>query len=605
MMIRLADYIMRRLVAFGVRHVFMITGGGAMHLNDAVGKQPGLNYICHHHEQACSMAAEGYARSKGETAVVMVTTGPGGLNTLSGLMGQWTDSVPVVYISGQVKYETSLQNCPGIGLRQLGDQEVDIVEVVQPLVKYAASINDPDLIRYELEKAWSIASEGRPGPVWLDIPIDVQGAMVDDKTLKPFLPVPSRLSTHHFSDDILSNVFSLLCSAQRPIFVAGHGIRLSRAVNTFQRLVENISIPVVTTFNGFDLIDSKHPLFIGRIGTIGGRAGNFALQNSDLVFFLGTRNNIRQISYNYSCYARSAKKVVVDIDAAELTKPTLTPDIEIHADVGHFLLRLYQRINDHPITIQKDWLKWCRERKAKYPINVFEYQNDGPGINPYWLVKQLSDQIDNKTTIVTSNGTASVAYFQGATVKEGQRVLWNSGCASMGYGLPASLGAALATGRLTICLEGDGSLMMNLQELQTLAHHQFPVKLFVLNNGGYHSIRQTQQNFFGPRLVGCDPQSGVSFPDMRKIAAAFGLPYFCLQQHHELSERIAEVLNSPGPVFCEVIINPLLAFSPKTASIRRPDGNIVSRPLEDMAPFLDRNEFMENMLIPPLAESLE
>lgn len=603
-MVRVADYVMARLAQFGVRHIFMITGGGAMHLNDAAGKH--LPYICNHHEQASAIAAEGYARATGEAAVVLVTTGPGGLNTLTGVMGQWTDSVPVLYISGQVKYETSMRCCPQLGLRQLGDQEVDIVEVVKPLTKYAACVTDPLQIRYELEKAWHLANDGRPGPVWLDIPINVQSAQVDVEAMSGFAPEPQGIPGGNL-EEMLPRVLELFENAERPLLVAGHGIRLAGGQSDFYQLVEQTGLPVVTTFNGFDLIPSGHPQFIGRIGTIGDRPGNFALQNADLVVTLGSRNNIRQTSYNWGCYARSATVVSVDIDLRELNKPTFHADLPVCADVVAFMQRLQResRVLRARASWQK-WLAWCAERKKRYPTVLDDYRQAPPGlVNPYWFVNKLSGQLVEHDIVTTANGTASVVYFQAAHVKSGQRVIWNSGCAAMGYGLSAAIGAAVSSQRRVICIEGDGSLQMNLQELQTLVHYRLPVKLFVLNNNGYHSIRQTQENFFTPPLIGCDPDSGVSFPDLKKLVEAYGLPFVRISGHESLDELIRAALDTDGPSVCEVMVDPAQPFSPKVASVRRPDGSMVSRPLEDMAPFLPREELPDNLLVKPLPESDE
>lgn len=601
-MIKVADYIMQRLADYGVENIFMITGGGAMHLNNAAGRR--FHYICNHHEQASAIGAEGYSRTTGKPAVVLVTTGPGGLNTLTGVMGQWTDSIPVVYLSGQVKFETSLQSCKGTGLRQLGDQEVDIVEVVRPITKYAKCLVEPTEVRRVIEEAWYFATTGRKGPVWIDIPMNVQGALIDEDSLLSYIPALADENAV-VPVDAVHLTIQKLGESRRPLIVAGHGIRLAAAREPFLELVRQLSLPVVTTFNGFDLVPSEDPRYVGRIGTIGDRAGNLALQNADFVLMIGTRNNIRQISYNWQSCVREAFVVAVDIDPAELGKPTLVPDLPVCCDAAAFIELLRAKTTDFSREDeQRLWLDRCRKMASRYPVVLPEYADDAKGINPYYFCHQLSLAAREDEIIVTANGTASVAYFQGAIVKDRQRVIWNSGCASMGYDLPAAIGASIGSGNRVICLAGDGSLQMNLQELQTVVHHDLPVKLFVLNNQGYHSIRQTQENFFGHPLVGCDAESGVSFPDMEKISAAFGLPFVRLDKNKGLLDNVNSVLESKGPTVCEVIIDPTQPFSPKVASHRLDDGRIVSRPLEDMAPFLDRDEFLANMLIDPLPESI-
>jgi len=598
-MIRVADYIMDRLVYFGVKDIFMITGGGAMHLNDAAGHH--LRYICNHHEQASSIAAEGYARVSGKPAVVLVTTGPGGLNTLTGVMGQWTDSIPVLYLSGQVKFETSIQSCGDIGLRQLGDQEVNIIDVVRPLTKFAASVTDPLEIRRTLEHAWMTASSGRPGPVWLDIPMNVQSAQVDETTLSG---LQFDLSPAFDVDLALSQIkefFTLLNNAKRPLIVAGHGLRISGAREVFFKFAESLQIPIVSSFNGFDLIPSLHPLFVGRIGTIGDRAGNFALQNSDLILFLGTRNNIRQISYGWKCFGRAAKKIVVDIDAAELRKPTVSIDLKVHADVKFFLENLCkQRLESRQEW--GDWHAWCHERRKRYPVVLPEESYPSKPVHPYLFARTLSEELPDDSVVVTSNATANIVYFQGAMVKERQRVIWNSGCASMGYDLPAAIGACVANnGKRVICLAGDGSIMMNLQELATIVYQRLPIVIFVFNNKGYLSIRQTQSNFFG-ELYGCDIETGVGFPNILAVASAFGLATVRIEQNEGMREAIKSVLETPGPILCELDLGLIHTIEPKLASVRKPDGRMISKPLEDMSPLLGRDEFKKNMIIEPYIE---
>lgn len=606
-MIKLTDYIMDRLAAFGVTDVFMVSGGGAMHLVDSLGKHPALRYVCTHHEQAAAIAAEGYARTSGSLTVVVVTSGPGGTNAMTGVIGQWLDSVPVLYLSGQVKQETTIECCRELGLRQLGDQEINITDIVRPVTKYAAIVRDPARVRYELEKAIHVATRGRPGPVWLDVPLDVQAAAIDEGALLPYDSTedeppgdPGTLRTE------VEHVVSLLRSAKRPAFLAGQGIRIARAIPAFLTFVERARIPVLTSFCGFDLIPSGHELFAGRPGTLGSRYGNFVLQNADLLLCVGTRNNIRQVSYNWPVFARAATKVVVDIDPAELAKPTVRPDVPIQADASDFLLELNRQAGSALLPSWRDWLVWCQERKAGHPVVLQEYYRRDGAVNPYCFMETLTDLLDTGSIVVAGNGTACVALFQAGTVKDQQRIFWNSGCAAMGYDLPAAIGASFVRkGTPVICLAGDGSLQMNIQELQTVAFHHLPIKLFVLNNNGYVSIRQTQDTFFEGRHVGCGPDSGVGLPDVRRVAAAYDIPGVLIDSHARMREQIKEALETAGPVVIEVALDERQNFSPRVASEKKPDGRIVSKPLEDMFPFLPRDEFRRNMIIDPIDEGEE
>ncbi len=518
---RASDYIFKRLKeVYGVERVFMITGGGAMHLNDAV-YQSGLAYTCCHHEQACAIAAEGYVRAGKKLGVVNITTGPGGLNTLTGVMGQWTDSVPVLYISGQVKQSTTISACPDLPLRQLGDQEVDIISVVKPLTKYARQIRRAEDVKRILDEAVQTALSGRPGPVWIDVPMDIQGAQIDESALTD-LPAEITAALQAKKQPPVEQIqkcVELLRQAERPVLIAGNGIRLAGAQTLLQTFLQKLPMPVLGTFNGMDLIDEAHPCFVGRIGTLGSRAGNFALQNADLVLSVGSRNNIRQTSYNYEYFARGGQLVCVDVDAAEFQKPTVKPYLGIEADAGAFLEALSAVLPQRDFSA---WLAWGKARQAKYPVVLPGYAAAGP-VNPYYFVDRLSVLLPAEAVVATANGTACVVGFQAAKVKKGQRYFWNSGCAAMGYDLPAAVGAALASpGKTAVCLSGDGSFMMNLQELGTVVANRLDLKLIILNNGGYISIRQTQNNFFSGRHIGIDEKSGLMFPNFVKLAESFG-----------------------------------------------------------------------------------
>lgn len=603
MTIKVSDYIAQKLVENGINLVFMVTGGGAMHLDDSLGKNPNLQFICNHHEQACAMAAESYARLTGNIAAVCVTSGPGGTNTITGVLGAWLDSIPMLIISGQVKYDTTVRST-GMNLRQLGDQEYDIVKSVAPMTKYAVMVTDPYEIRYHLERALYLAKAGRQGPCWIDVPLNVQGAMVDEKNLKSYDPeIDSKEIPPEVSQDTISEIIRRIKSSKRPVILAGSAIRSSGAYNNFMKIVDLLKIPVVTAWNAHDSIPDDHPFYFGRPGTVGDRAGNFIVQNSDLLFVLGCRLNIRQISYYWESFAREAFKIIVDIDPLELNKPTVKPDLPIHANVADLIKSLIKELSPEGLAHKEEWLNWCSVRKNRYPIVLKEYWNRDKLVNPYCFIDVLSQYLQEGQITVTGDGTACVCAFQAVRIKKGQRLYTNSGCASMGYDLPAAIGACFASERQKIvCLAGDGSIQMNLQELQTIVHHRLPIKIFILNNNGYHSIRQTQESYFGQPIVGCDPQSGVSFPDMERIANAYRIPFIRCSTHGELNHCINTTLKGNNSFICEVMLTPDQPFAPKTSSQRLPDGRMVSKPLEDLAPFLDREEFKENMLINPVSE---
>ena len=610
---RVADYIAQALAEMGLTHVFLVTGGGAMHLNDAFGRAGGLTYACLHHEQACAMAAEAYARLGGRPAILNVTTGPGGINALNGVFGAYTDSLPMVVVSGQVRRETIASNVSA-ELRQLGDQEVDIVRMVGGITKYAVTVQDPQRIRYELEKAVLLAVSGRPGPVWVDVPIDIQGASIEPDDLPGFdatseagrreatLPAERDALTDEALRDAARAVVARLKASKRPCVLPGTGVRIAGAADDFLRVAEALGAPVATAFNAHDLIANDHPLYVGRAGTVGDRAGNFAVQNADFVLVLGCRLNIRQISYNWDSFARAAFVAMVDIDRAELGKPTLHIDLPVQADLSAFLAVLEAELADYQAPAEHGgYLQWCGERLRRYPTVLPEYWA-GEKVNPYCFAAALFDALGPDDIVVTGDGTACVVTFQAANIKAGQRLFSNSGSASMGYDVPAAIGAWHASGGKgrVVCIAGDGSVMMNLQELETIVGQRLPIKLFILNNNGYHSIRQTQQNYFPDNVVGCGPESGLTFPDFQKLGAAFGFPVNRAADHQGLRAAIGQTLEGAGPQLCEVILDQAQPFAPKLSSRRLKDGRMVTSALEDLAPFLPREELAENMLIPLL-----
>lgn len=593
---RVSEYIANRLVEFGVRHVFMLTGGGSMFLNYAIGKHPQIKTIFNHHEQASAMAAEGYARISGKPGVVNVTTGPGGINALNGVYGAFTDSIPMLVISGQVKRETYIRTYDLPELRQLGDQEVDIVSMVKGITKYAITVTEPQTIRYHLEKAWHLCQMGRPGPCWLDIPIDVQSSQINENELEGFASFldPEPVSVH--LKDSVSQTLTLLKNAKRPVILAGSGVRISNQTDEFLHIVHKLGIPVTTGWT-HDIIDSDDPVFCGRPGTIGTRGGNFTVQNSDVLLILGSRLNIRQTGYAWNSFARAAYKIWVDVDGAELRRPTIKPNLPIQADLRDFFTEMNKQLSDWNASQFSDWLAWCKERNEKYPAVLSKHKDFTGRINPYHFIGALFECLGKDDIVVTGNATACIVSFQAGKIKLGQRLFSNSGSASMGYDLPAAIGAAVAgEGKKVICLAGDGSLQLNLQELQTVIHYQLPIKIFVLNNGGYLSIRTSQKGFFGG-TVGESPESDVSFPDTLKLAQAYGIPAWRLDSE-DFSERIDEILAMSGPVICEVMLDPAQGFEPRQSSRQLPDGRIISAPLEDMFPFLERDELSNNMLIP-------
>ena len=591
-MIKVSDFIFRHLVEkHGIRHCFLVTGGGAMHLNDSIGHTKGLTYICNHHEQASAIAGEGYYRGCGRLAVTCVTTGPGGTNAITGVLGQWLDSIPGLYISGQVKQATTIDACPELELRQLGDQEADIKSIVRPITKYCVTIKDVRDVRYELDKAIHIALSGRPGPVWVDIPLDIQGAMVDENEMRTFCPDEMTDTVDH--DKICKQTDILLkriSEAKSPVIYVGNGVRLAGRENEFISLAERLGIPVVTAISGSDIIWHNHPLYYGKPGICGDRIGNIMVQNSDLLIILGTRLSIRQISYAYDLFAPKAYKVMVDIDAAEMEKPTLSIDLKIHANLAEFIDLLYARTEkDFTAPDIDNWRKWGRDIERKLPT-LFDDNPDMDGYaNSYRFADELFNQLHQGDIVVTGNGTAYTCTYQAMKIKKGVRVFANQGCAAMGYGLPAAIGACTGNekGR-TICVTGDGSIQMNLQELQTMVTYDMPLKVFVIENESYLAIKTTQTSFFHGHFTGSNPASGVICPDMKKIAAAYGIPFFRVSDNSSLKHTIEEVLNTDGPVICEIKIHPMQTLFPKSASFMdKETGKISSAPLEKMAPFMD------------------
>lgn len=592
---RVSDYIADFFADKMITQIFTVVGGGAMYLNDSFGHHPRLHCLYNHHEQACAIAAEGYARVNNKPGVVCVTSGPGAINALNGVAGAYMDSIPMLVISGQTKSSLTVK-ASGLKLRTLGNQEFNIMSAIGEMTKYGEMITEPEKIRYVMEKAYYLAVTGRPGPCWVDIPLDIQGAMIDTEELCGYEPEET---TDEIGEKVMREVTERIKGAKRPVIYAGNGIRISGGYQVFRELIDRLQIPVVTCWNSIDLIENENELFAGRGGTMGDRAGNFSVQNSDLVLAIGTRLNIYQVGYQVETWAREAYTIVVDVDPEELKKPTVRIDLPICTDAKMFMEKLLQRIPMEGIEKNKEWIKQCNCWKKKYPVYNPETGMEEDCVGIYRFIHELSSSLEPGEITVAANGSASVVGSQTYVIREGQRFLMNCGLSSMGYDLPAAIGACVANGKKRIiCIAGDGSIQMNLQELQTIVTNKLPIVIFVINNQGYHQIRLTQRNIFKNKLVGVGPESeDLGFPDFEKIAFAYEIPYYSCRNDDETSRVLEKVLGENGYVLCEVFASTSQAFEPKSATRRLADGTLVSPPLEDMAPFLSREELRENMII--------
>jgi len=601
MAIRVADFLAKFIYDYGVRHVFMLSGSGMMHLTDGLACNKGLKVICLHHEQAVSMAIEAYSRATGNFGVGYVTSGPGATNALTGLAGAWLDSVPCLFVSGQAKRKETVYKANIPGLRQIGVQEFNILPIIGPITKYSAFVENPEDIRYHLEKAIYRAKEGRPGPVWLDIPLDVQGALIDPKSLKGFKP-PKK--TQQMSDARIRKAVQYIESASRPVILAGQGVRISGAIDRLLDFAMKHEIPIVTTFLGIDIINSRHPCYVGRIGILGDRAGNFAVQNSDLLIVIGSSLPVAETGWEYETFAREAKIVVVDIDSSSHKKKTIRIDLLIEGDAKTFIQKLSFLLNRKNAGYRR-WLKTCVSWRKKYPVCLPEYERLRNKINIYYFFDRLSDKLKSGDVVVTDAGSTFFAGCQCIKIKKGVRYITSGGFATMGYSLPASIGVSVGLdNRRVMCVTGDGSFQQNIQELQSVVHYELPLKIFVLNNEGYLTIRISQGTYFG-RFLGEGPASGVSFPDCRKIARAYGIRFLRATNNAKLNQVLDEALRYNGPVICEIMAPRDQLIMPRVTSQKRPNGTMVSKPLEDMFPFLDREEFKRSMLIKPLEEGAE
>jgi acetolactate synthase I/II/III large subunit len=594
---RVSDYI-AQFVAKQVKDVFMLSGGGIMFLTDGIVCNPDLNPICFLHEQAASMAMDAYSRVTENFAVGYFTTGPGATNTITGLAGAWLDSVPCMFISGQVKQKDTLSNAGIDGIRQIGVQEIDIIPIVKSLTKYAVMITDPMHIRYHLEKAVWISKEGRPGPVWIDIPLDIQSAYIDILAMEGFKPPVIKDATMDFAfiryhQNII--LTKLILSSHRPVILAGHGVRLAGSIEQLLTFAKVSNIPIVTTYLGVDLIDTQSPNYIGRVGIKGDRAGNLAVQNADLLIVIGASLPVAETGYDINQFAPKANIIINDIDCSSHRKNMRTVPTLFECDAKVFLYELSNIIEKNKIQYPT-WLARCISWREKYPSCLPEYADRRDKVSIHYFINKLCRKLDSTDIIVTETGSASFAGSQSVHIKQGMRYIVSGGLSTMGFSIPASIGASIATGnKRVICITGDGSFQLNFQELQTIIHYNLPVKIFVINNEGYLTIRTTQKKLFNGRFIGEGKTSGVTFPDLVGIATAYKIPFYKISNNVQMDQTIDMVLQCSGPVICEVMTPPDQDITPTTSSMKMSDGTMISKPIEDMYPFIPRKEFEDSM----------
>lgn len=592
---KVTDYIVDFFEQKGFKDVFLINGGGCMHIADSFGNSSIMNYWCMHHEQALAMAGEAYSKTKVTPAIVVTTSGPGASNTITGILDCYLDSTPAFFIFGQSKRSQTVLNSGVNGLRQLGVAEAPIIPMISPITKYAKEINDPKKIRYYLEKALYMATSGRPGPVALSIPLDVQSANINDYELECYNePDESKIISCNQED--IDYITAELRKAKRPVIICGHGVRLSGAMEGLKTFVEKHSIPVVTTFLGIDALEDNNPCNIGRIGTKGTRAGNFALQNSDLVLSLGSRLSVSTIGFEYELFAREARIIVVDIDLTEHKKKTIDIDRIIQADAGSVITKLISHLPDD--TCYSEWLIRCQKWKTKYPVVLKEFEDDTSGINYYKIVDEICNYAPSEAVYISDAGSSFFVVAQTLKIKEKQRHITTGGTATMGFAIPAAYGACVAQrNSMIICITGEGSFMQNMQELESIRYHSFNAKIFVMCNNGYYSIRNHQKKFFNDHYVGSEVGSGISFTDLELIANAFKIEFYHINRLSESGSLLDKIFGKDGPALIQVDIDPDMQVMPSNTYMVKPNGILVSKPLEDMYPFLDRDEFKENMIV--------
>ena len=605
---KLSDYVVRFIAKQGVKHVFLVTGGGAMHLNQSLGAETAIEPICNSHEQASAMGAEAYAKVTNHLGVCMVTTGPGGTNAVTGVAGAWLDSTPTLFVSGQVKRPDRMFDQEGrpLGMRQLGVQEVDIVSIVKPITKYAVTVLDPRDIRYHMEKAVYLALNGRPGPVWIDIPLDVQASPIDDvSTLRAFDPAELQAPAGQANlKQQVSRLIEKLNQAERPLLFAGNGIRLARATAEFEELRHLLRIPSVATWCAADMVPSDEPTFVGRPGSVAARGANFALQNCDFLLAIGVRLDFAITGYAPHNLAREAHKAAVDIDSAELAK--INPHLQqpICADARAFLRELLVQKDSIRLKNHAAWDARCIDWKTRYPVVTDEHRKPDSKVSIFYLAEIIGTESDPNDLLVSgSSGSAIEIFLLACPTRSGQRIYHTAGLGSMGYGLPMSLAVCIGGGRRrTILVDGDGGFQFNIQELETASRLKLPVKFFVLNNNGYASIRASQTGYFGKPNIGCDRQTGLTLPDLKRVAAAYNIPSMVIANQNSLRQDVKRALAMEGPVLIDVHVIPDEVRAPRLQSYQKPDGSFISKPLEDLFPFLPREEFLANMIVKPLPE---
>jgi acetolactate synthase-1/2/3 large subunit len=594
--VKVSDYLAQFLADRGVKHVFMLAGGGAMHLVDSFGRQKSMEYVCCLHEQAVAFAAQAYAEYLSSLGAALVTTGPGGTNTVTGLAAAWLDSTSCIFISGQVKRADLLA---GRGVRSMGPQEVDIVSVVTPITKYAKTLIDPNDIRYELERAVHCATTGRRGPVWLDVPLDVQAAMVDEASLRAFIPDPPLDRTRDIRERA-ARAIELLKQAKRPVLLIGNGTRHAHLAGLVEDLVNTVRVPVLLTWKSADMLPDDHAYFAGRPGSIASRGANFTQQNADWIMVLGARLDLPQVAFNHKNFARAAKKVLVDIDTHEIGKFDMTIDVPVHADVKDFLEELLLQLKGIVLPDTTPWMKKAKDWLTKYPVVLPEYWANETGyVNTYVLIDTLSQQCSSQDVLAPgSSGACSEIFLQCFRLKRGQRLINAQGLGAMGTGLPGAIGTCLASGRRrTVCVNGDGGFQLNIQDLETVNRLKLPIKYFILCNGTYASIIAAQRNHFKGHLVGSDQSSHLTLPNIMKVAEAYGIQAMEIKDQRNIKDEVAAVLAYDGPVVCAVRVSSDQATLPRATASIRPDGSLLSLPMEDLAPALSRDEFHANMII--------
>lgn len=598
---KLSDYLVQYLVDLGVKHVFLITGGACTHLVDSLGRNENIDYVCVQHEQAAAMAAEAYSRITGNLGVAMTTSGPGATNLITGIGCAWFDSIPCLFLTGQVNIH---EQKGSTGVRQFGFQETEIVDIVRPITKFSEMIREPEKIKYYLDKAVHIAKSGRPGPVLLDIPLNIQHAEIEPENLVGFEPEkePEGFKKPALQEKQIEESLRLMEGASRPVILAAAGIKLAKAEKEFEEFIDKLGFPVVVSWGGIDILDHSHPLYFGPIGINGHRAANFIVQNSDLLISLGSRLDTRQTGGQADTFARGAKKIIVDIDKSELNKGRVKANIPIHADVKDFLSVMNKRMADLKQPDISSWLAWAREKKEKYPICPAEYHEEKEYVNPYVFFDVLYRELKNDDVVIADCGANLAMALQGLKIKRGRKLFSAFGNSPMGYAFPAAIGASFALNKKPIiCTIGDGGMQMNVQELQTVFHYKLPIKIFLFNNSGYGIIRQFHDSYFNSRYEAAGQEKGLTLPDFKRVAEAYGLKSELIANHSHLQEKIRAVLQSPEAVLAEVLINPQQKIIPKLEA-KKVDNRYISKPIEDQYPYLSREEFLNNMIIPPLNE---